>query len=288
MQSWDNLRFFLSVARTGSVTAASEKLEVNQSTVSRRIQHFEEELDVRLFERLTTGYALTPEGEELFHRAARIEEETLAIERHVMGKNVKLEGPIRVTLSLAMSRYLLTPVFKKFHRLHPGIQLYLDCSNSLHNLTAREADVAIRVTPDAIPVNLIGRELGLMKFAVYGEQRYVESWRKSKGKNPLRWIGEDNSMARPAWLPAHVEPLQLVMRTNELLATVDLLNQGLGVGRLPAVIGDAEKKLVRLKFKNHLPEVPVWLLTHVDMRRVSRVSVFTAFVVDELRKALNY
>ena len=288
MQDWDNLRFFLSVARTGSLTAASEKLGVNQSTVSRRIQHFEQELDVRLFERLTTGYILTPEGEELFRRASRIEEETQAIERHVMGKNVKLEGPIRVTLSLAMSRYLLTPIFKKFHCLHPGIQLHLDFSNSLHNLTAREADVAIRVTPDAIPGNLIGRELGVMKFAVYGEQRYIESWRKSKGKKPLRWIGEDNNIARPAWLPTNIEPLQLVMRTNDVLATVDLLNQGLGVGRLPTFIGDAEKKLARLKIKNHLPEVPAWLLTHVDMRRVSRVSVFTALVVDDLRKILHY
>ena len=288
MQDWDNLRFFLAVADSGSVTGAAFKLGVNQSTVSRRINSFEEELNVRLFERLPTGFVLTPEGEELQHRARRIDEETQAIERQVMGKNVELSGTIRVTSSLAILQYLLMPIYKKFNQLHPQIQLHLDLSNSLYNITAREADVAIRVTRDAIPENLIGRELGFLRFGVYGEKRYVTSWQKSKSRQPLHWIGEDNNHARPNWLPDNIEPLQLVMRTNEILATVDALNQGLGVGRLFTVIGDAEKKLVRLKFKNHLSDFPVWLLTHVDMRRVSRVSVFTSFVVEEMRKRLKY
>lgn len=288
MQDWDDLRFFLSVARTGTVSAAAVKLGVNQSTVSRRINSFEKEIKVRLFERLSTGYELTPEGEELQHRVLLIEDEVQAIDRHIMGRNIELSGPIRITTSLAMVRYLLMPIFKHFNLLHPDIELHVDMSDNIYNLTQREADIAIRVTRDPIPENLIGRELGLLKFGVYGENKYLESYNSAKGKKPLRWIGEDNNDVRPNWLPENVEPLHLVMRSNQVLATLDAIEEGLGVGRLPCFIGDTGNKLTKLKLNKEVSGVPVWLLTHVDLRRVNRMSVFTSFMVEEMRKQLNY
>lgn len=288
MQDWDNFRFFLAVARTGSVTAAAEILRVNQSTVSRRINGFEQAMKVRLFERLSTGYALTPEGEELLHRVQRIEEETHAIDRHLMGKNIELNGPVRVTCSLVVARYFLIPLLNAFHKMHPGITLHLDLSNSLYNLTAREADVAIRVTRDAIPDTLIGRELGQAGYGVYGERRLVANYKKARGKHTLPWIGEDNSREPPDWLPAAIAPLKLVMRSNDVLATLDLIKQGLGVGRLPHFIARQEKSLSALDFKHAIPATPVWLLTHADMRQVNRVSVFTAFILEEFRQRLGY
>ena len=283
MHDWNGIRFFLAVVRAGSVTAAAVKLGVNQSTVSRRINGFEQELKVRLFERLSTGYELTPEGEELLHRAQRIEEEMHSIDRHVMGKNVELSGPIRVTCSVAIARYFLIPLLKRFHKMHPGIVIHLDLSSSLHNLTAREADLAIRVTRGAIPETLIGRELGQIEYSVYGESKYVEWYRKCNGKEPLHWIGEDNTQDQPNWLPPDINPLQLVMRTNDVFVTLDALKQGLGVGRLPCFMGEGEKELQQLELKHAIPAMPVWMLTHVDMRRVNRVSVFTAFIVEEFR-----
>ena len=92
-----------------------------------------------------------------------------------------------------------------------------------HNLTQREADVAIRVTRDALPENLIGRELGLLEFGVYGEKKYVGAYSKGKGMIPLHWVGEDNNDARPRWLPDFIEPLHLIIRTNEVLATYDAI-----------------------------------------------------------------
>jgi DNA-binding transcriptional LysR family regulator len=288
MQDWDDLRFFLAVARTGSVTAASALLRVNQSTVSRRINHFEQELKVRLFERFSTGYELTVEGEELVRRVQRIEEETQAIDRHVMGKNVELSGPIRVTCSQVLARYFLIPLLKRFHKQHPAIVIHLDMSNNLYNLTAREADVAIRVTRDAIPETLIGRELGQIEYGVYGDKKYMQRYVHAKGRQALHWIGEDNEQARPNWLPDDVNSILLVMRSNDVIATLDMIKLGFGVGRLPCFMGDAEKGLQQLKPDYPIPNMPVWLLTHADMRRVNRVSVFTAFVVEELRKQLHY
>jgi len=287
MQDWDNLRFFLALAQTGSISAAAEKLNVNQTTVSRRINSFEQALEVRLFERLNTGFELTVEGEELMQRAQRIEHETFAIDRLLMGKNLELCGSIRVTTTLLVAKYFMVPIVKRFNQQYPDIEIDFDLSNNNYDLAAREADVAIRVTREAVPESLIGRELGVIEFAVYGEKSYIESIRHNTAAQCLRWIGEDNSQPRPSWLPASLTNLQLVMRTNDVMASLELLRQGLGVGRLPCVVGDAEENLRRLPLQHSLPAAPVWLLTHADLRRVNRIRVFTAFVADEIRRQLG-
>lgn len=282
MHNWDDLRYFLAVARTGSVSGAAEKLAVNQSTVSRRINAFEAEMNVRLFERLTTGYQLTAEGQELLQRGLRIEEEATAIEHGVMGKNIELKGPVRVTVSLTVASYLLMPILKEFNAQHPGIELRLDLSDNLYNLTQREADVALRVITGPVPENLVGRELGKIGLAVYGEKRYLGKYLRSAKPLPLRWIGEDNTDPRPAWLHKHTDPLELVMRSNDVLATAAAIRQGLGVGRLPIFVGDALPELVRFEDAPTLPKRPFWFLTHPDLRRVNRVRVFSAFLSEKI------
>jgi len=287
MHDWDNIRFFLAVAQTGSVSAASDKLDVNQSTVSRRINNFEKEINVRLFERLSTGYQLTSEGKELLQRAMRMEEETFAIERNIMGKNVELKGPIRLTTSLVMVEYLLMPILKAFRETHPGIEILLDLSDSNYNISQREADVALRVTPAPAPENLIGRELGAVELAVYGEKNYIKNYLKNTNNFPLHWIGEDNKNARPNWLHEHIDPIELVMRTNDVLATTTAIKNGLGVGRLPTLVGDSISELTRFKNTPKLPKIPLWLLTHADMRRVSRVKVFNAFLAEKIKESIT-
>ncbi|MEW8561519.1 MAG: LysR family transcriptional regulator [Candidatus Thiodiazotropha sp.] len=287
MHNWDNIRFFLAVARTGSVSTAAEKLAVNQSTVSRRINSFEAEMNVRLFERLTTGYRLTAEGEDMLRRAMRIEDEAMAIEHEVMGKNIELSGPLRVTASLAVVSYVLMPILKEFYAAHPGIELRLDLSDNLYNLTQREADVALRVTTELVPDNLIGRELGKIALAVYGEKRYLNRYLRSSKRQPLRWIGEDTNDPRPTWLHRHTDPLELVMRTNDVLATAAAIRHGLGVGRLPTFVGDALPELKRFDDTPGLPRRALWLLTHPDLRRVNRVRVFNTFLAEKLPDQLS-
>lgn len=286
MQNWDDLRFFLAVARTGSISAAAEKLAVNQSTVSRRISGLEAEMNVRLFERLTTGYRLTAEGEEMLRRAMRIENEAVAIEHEVMGKNVELKGSLRVTASLTVASFVLMPILKEFNAAHPNIELRLDLSDNLYNLTQREADVALRVTPEPVPDNLIGRELGKITLAVYGEKHYLNRYLRSTKRQPLRWIGEDTNDPRPAWLHKHTDPLELVMRTNNVLATAAAIRHGLGVGRLPTFVGDVLPELRRFEDAPELPKRSLWLLTHPDLRRMNRVRAFNAFLTERVPEQL--
>lgn len=287
MHNWDDIRFFLAVARTGSVSAAAEKLAVNQSTVSRRINGFEAEMNVRLFDRLTTGYQLTAEGEDMLRRAMRIEDEAVAIAHEVMGQNIELKGPLRVTVSLTIASYVLMPILKAFTAAHPRIELRLDLSDNLYNLTQREADVALRVTTEPVPDNLIGRELGRIALAVYGKKDYLNKYLRSNQRKPLCWIGEDTNDPRPGWLHKHTDPLELVMRTNDVLATAAAIRHGLGVGRLPTFVGDALPELKRFDDTPALPGRPLWLLTHPNLRRLNRVRAFNTFLTEMLPEQLS-
>jgi len=286
MKNWDDLRYFLAVARAGSVSTAAMQLGVNQSTVSRRVNAHEEFLGVRLFDRLPSGYQLTPEGEELLQYAERMEEESFAIERHVMGRNVALSGPIRVTAPLMLVKRLLIPQFKKFIKKHPEIELQLDVSHNIINLSKREIDVAIRVMRDMPSDNLIGRELGKLKLAVYGSKKYLNYYKKSKNLEPLRWVGEYNNEPRPNWLPEEYNNLALPFRANDAMVTIDAIKADMGVGRLPMIIGEADSCLQRIENSPVLLSGPLWILRHKGIRHVSRISAFVSFMSDEIRKTI--
>ncbi|MDH5694682.1 MAG: LysR family transcriptional regulator, partial [Gammaproteobacteria bacterium] len=265
MQSWDDVRVFLAVARNGSVSAAAELLKVNQSTVSRRIHAFEQHLNVRLFERYSTGHELTAEGEELLTHAQIIEQEYQSIERKLRGKNIDVSGPIRVTTSLVFYRYILAPILKEFYDCHPQIELHLDLSNSLHNLTQRHADIAIRITREQPPENVIGRELEMADLAVFTSEAYIRNFKQGQ---PLAWIGENDLDSRPTWLSGRWRDLKLVTRCNDVMGTVEAIKSGLGIGRLPVFIGEAESDLIRFENGVILPSVPIWLLSHPDLHHI--------------------
>jgi len=287
MQNWDDLRFFLAIAHTGTVSAAADKLRVNQSTVSRRINAFEEMLKVRLFERLSIGYKLTPEGEKLLSFAERIEQETQAIERQLAGVNDLLSGPIRVSVPQTLATHVFMPIFTEFYNDYPDIELQIVASNTLQNISQREVDVALRVSQQKPPENLVGRKLGEISFGVYGLKRYLSSYQCSTNTKPLLWIGEDINDSRPDWLSPDIAEIALSVRVNEALLTIDAINKGLGVGRLPKIIGDNQLSMAPFTETSFLPSRPLWLLTHPDLRRSRRISVFLDYLAERIRPLLG-
>ncbi len=158
MIDWDDIRYFLAVARGGSVRAAAEGLGVYHSTVLRRIAQLEERLGAQMFEKLPSGYRLTAAGEEVLELANQMEASSHQLETRVFGRDQSVRGLLRVTLASTLATYLLMPDFADFARLHPDIEMEILSSGELANLTNREADVAIRVVYDrkTLPLNLHG------------------------------------------------------------------------------------------------------------------------------------
>ena len=156
--NWDNLRYVLMVANKGSIAAAARELKVNRTTVLRRINTFQDDLNCRIFDRGDAGYALTPEAEKMINAAREVESTLFNMQRQIEGRELKLEGEIRVTTTDTFMLAILGPHLASFSKKHPHIVVEVLITNSVLDLNRHDADVAIR--PTAIPDSrLVGHRL---------------------------------------------------------------------------------------------------------------------------------
>jgi DNA-binding transcriptional LysR family regulator len=283
VDDWDDLRLFLAVARSGTLSGAARVLGVNHSTVFRRIGAFEAALGVRLFERQPNGYLLTPAGEEMQAGALRVEEEIAGLSRKVTGQDLRLSGTVRITTIDMLAYGLLPRHLADFRKLYPGIEIELVVGNAALNLSRREADVALRVGNEP-PESLVGRRVGQLVFAVYGSADYCGRYTE-RDLAQHDWIGFDAEHAAlvrrfASFLP-DVTP---ALRANSVAAAVAAAKAGLGLAPLPCGIADLEPDLVRVA---PLPDdfaLDLWLLTHEDLRRTARIRAFLDFLAEALAK----
>lgn len=278
--NWDDLRVFLAVARTGSLSGAARCLGVNHSTVFRRISGFETTLGVRLFERLPTGYALTLAGEETLAAAERIEADIATLDRTVTGQDQRPSGTIRITATDLLAVAVLPRHIAAFRAEWPGIEIEVVVADSMLDLARREADVALRIG-NPVQETLVGRRVGRLAFAVYAA---VHTGVRGPG-DPAHgdWIGYGSahgplsrSLAR--WWPQ----MRQVYRTNSITAAHAAARAGIGLAALPCVLADCDPELVRA---TSLPEefmLDLWLLTHEDLRNTARVRNFLDFMAAAL------
>ena len=279
MIDWDDVRYFLAVARGGSVRAAAERLGVNHSTVLRRIAQFEERLGAHVFEKLPSGYRLRAAGEEVIEFAHQMEASSHLLETRVFGRDQSVRGLLRVTLVPTLATHILMPDFADFARLHPDIEMEILSSGDLANLTNREADVAIRVVYDrkALPLNLHGLKGPELFGSVYMCLDRLTAWRAG-APDPIRWI-VISADGIPDWASeGEVRTTGTPFRTTDGEAQIAAVRQGLGITTLPCFVGDADPLLVRAPGAGLHMYGTVWLLTQGETRKTKRVRVFTEFV----------
>ena len=286
LANWDDLRVFLAVARAGSLSGAARALGVNHSTVFRRIAGLEDMLDVRLFERLPTGYALTPAGEETLGIVERIEENVATLDRTVTGQDLRLSGTVRITATDMLALWLLPDHLAKFRAAYPRIEVGIAVGNQTLDLSRRETDIALRIgnTP---PETLVGRRVGQLKFAVYGAPDYCAAY-PDPDLAAHSWIGLDGghaALTRPfAQLLPGVRP---AIRSNSVACTVQLAKAGLGLAVLPCAIAEQKSDLIRVAELPDAFALDVWLLTHEDLRHTARIRAVLEFLTPALAESLK-
>jgi DNA-binding transcriptional LysR family regulator len=279
MIDWDDVRYFLAVARGGSVRAAAERLGVNHSTVLRRIAQLEERLGTHMFEKLPSGYRLTDAGEEVLEFADQMEASSNQLETRVFGRDQSVRGLLRVTLAPTLATHLLMPDFADFARLHPEIEMEILSIDEPVNLTNRQADIAIRVVYDrnALPLNLHGLKGPELFGAVYMSRDLLAAWRAG-ADDPIRWIVR-NKHGVPDWArEGSVPATEVPFRTTEAGAQIVAVRQGLGMTMLPCFVGDADPLLARVPGTALRMFGTLWLLTQGETRKTKRVRLFTEFV----------
>ena len=140
--NWDDLKIAMAVAKQNSVRKAAKSLDVHHTTVSRRIEAFEEQIGVRLFDRLSQGYVLTEAGEDLVRSAGRIEDEISAVEARLMGRDKRLTGDVRVAVPPSLAMHFAMPVITQFMNRYPDVSIETLISYEHLDLSRREFTMA--------------------------------------------------------------------------------------------------------------------------------------------------
>ena len=223
--NWDDLRFFLTLAREETVSGAGRVLAVKHTTVARRIAALEARLGSRLFDRSPTGYALTQVGENLYPHALSMEERAQAADREVFGMDTLLSGALKLTASYDVLTRLITPGLRQFTDQYPAIELQLMSSTGLADLASRQADIAVRLTPRP-PEELVGRQILPLRHGVYASASYLQERRARE--SVVLWEHERDM---PAWAGDHFPGARVVARTTEIMTMVDAVKNHLGIAR---------------------------------------------------------
>lgn len=266
---WENLRFFVELARSGSLSAASRHLRVDHTTVARRISVLEADLGVRLFDRMPRGYALTEAGERVADLAARLEEDAFAIERFARGHSDAPSGAVRLSAPPVVASAFLAPRLVSFRRRFPRVVLELIGDSRAVSLNRREADLAVRL---AAPEDgrLIARRLGDMAYALYADAGYAAE-RPETAWEFVAYNDSLNHVPQQHWLLREAGGRPVVFRANDLASLYAAARAGIGVAALPRFLGDPDPGLVRLPAATEPTARELWLLVHPDVRRAAAV-----------------
>ncbi len=285
--NWDDVRYFLAVARHGSLSAAARALGVNHTTVLRRVAALEAAYGTGLFDKQPGGYVLTAAGDEMHRVALTVEEELAAANRRLSGRDTQLSGTVRVTTIDILAMHFLPRHLAAFRGLYPGMRVDLLIAEASLSLTRREADVAIRST-NKPPENLVGRVVAGLAFAVYGSADYLDRTAADPGRRDWAgrdWVGLDETFdhTRMAqWFKRTVAPERVGHRVNSVAVLVEAVRAGAGLGLLPCGLADRMPELCRLGGLVEEVETKIWLLTHGDLRHMARVRAFLDFIGDAL------
>ena len=287
MIDWNDIPYFLAVADSGTLLGAAKKLSVNHSTVFRRINMLEEKLGLRLFDRLPEGYSLTETGASVIEYARMAEGCIHSFERTIAGKDYQLSGEIRISAPATLAIKYLTPCIAKFRTNHTGIKIDLIVSDAEHDLSRREADIALRAT-NKPPEYLIGRKICELIWHAYASKRYLEKHGYPNTMKELinhKLVGADEPLQRIdayKWFVEEYPSDNFVCKSSDMRTMTSLCAQNLGVSVLPSDYSDQNLvKLFKVKpeFKTGL-----WILTHPDVRHVIRIRTFSGFLYEYLCK----
>lgn len=285
---WDDLKYFLAVARSGTLRGGADSIKANHATVSRRLSTLEKNVGARLFDRTKSGLVLTQLGEDLLPHAERVEEEISAASRTVVGRDTLPSGIIYLSIPPFLALTSIMDDITRFSDQYPDIDLHIDVTNNLVDLTRREADVSIRIAHE-VTEDVIGRKLIQYSTAAYCTKEYARTI-KDNGGEGLTFIGWNEPDGDPTakWITESDYPkAKLRHRVYEGVTQATLAAAGIGLAQIPCFVGDRHPNLVRAPFQKPKPSRSIWLLLHRDLRKTARVRLFVDFLANEITSRKN-
>jgi DNA-binding transcriptional LysR family regulator len=290
-QRWDDVRVFLAIARERSLGQAGRRLQLDTSTVSRRLSALEETLGAKLFERTRQGLIATPTAEQMLPAAEEIEASHARLQRAASALETLPEGKVRVSVPPGMADTFIAPALGRLRARHPRISLELETSIRAVDLTRHEADLALRsLAPRG--ADLVVTKLLHSGWVIAASPLFARELGKVKAWQDVPWIDWDYDLASfpaAAWLARHAKGASIALRTNHMGAQLKAAEAGLGLLLVPEPYLKTNA-LTPVRYASslaasvaRLPEDDLWLVGHRVTRDTPRVAAVWSFLAEELR-----
>ncbi|MGB9098560.1 LysR family transcriptional regulator [Erwinia sp.] len=279
---WQDLHYFLALARRGSMSAAAKELHVDHATVSRRIAALENSLGLRLTERLPRRTALTEQGKIIASAADEMNRIADRIYLQAKSLSVAPAAVVRISASPAVAAHLIAPAVADFAQSHPNISLSLSGASHHVQLSKGEADIAVRLTRPDDP-DLLTRRIGTMRFGLYASPSWLtvppESWVFIAYESSLEHVTQQK------WLESLLDGRRIIFRASDLMAQQQAARRGVGLVTLPCFMGDSDNALIKLTVNSRAPVRSMWLVAYPEYRRDPSAVVVMEFLADIIGKA---
>ena len=282
IDDWNGIRLFLAIAQGGSLNQAARELGVNHSTVFRRLNTLEDGIGGRLFERFGNGYQMTALGERVLPIAGKIADCFDQLDREVVGQDVQPRGVIKLTAPSNIAYHFLPGYLAKFNERYPDIHIEVLASNLTFNMNTRQADIAVRATTSP-PEHLVGRKIGAVGWSVFAGKSYLQSRARPTSLADLsahRLIGATGtlrSLTGFIWLENNLARA-IYSRCDDLIGMSYLAEAGQGLALLPN--DQARPALEMLLAVEPAGKSDFWILTHPELRNVTRINLLMRFLSD--------
>jgi DNA-binding transcriptional LysR family regulator len=274
---WDDLRYFLALARQGSLSGAARALHTTQPTMGRRLVALEQRLATQLFQRMPLGLVLTEAGHAILAHAAAMEEEALAASRLIAGRTAGLSGRIRMTTTEWIGRHILSPLVAQFCSRHPDVTIEMTVDANLLNIARRDADIAIRMQRFD-QENIVQRKVADAPFDLFASPSYLARARQPdferRGVGSALVLPEQalgGMLGEAAWVQRHLGEAKVAFRSDSRECQGAVAAAGAGLVVLPTFLGANWPGLVSVAAPEPVPGKEVWLGLHGDSRHILRV-----------------
>ncbi|MBL4874643.1 MAG: LysR family transcriptional regulator [Rhodobacteraceae bacterium] len=285
---WDDLKVFLQVARLNSLSNAGRALKMDPATVGRRVQRLEEDLTARLFTKSPQGYDLTDAGQRLMTHASMMEQSLLAAESEVKGQSNVLSGSIRIGAPDGSANYLLPQVCAEIVDENPGLEVQLVALPRVFNLSKREADMAVTVSPPKAGRLTVQRVTDYHLHLAASEE-YLETHPKITKLADLkdhRMIGYISDLIFDQeldYLGDAGKDLQPDLTSNSFSVQLNWARRGAGVCIVHDFAIPTFPELKKILTDQLSLKRSFYLIRHKDDQRVERLNRFAEVFVKKIR-----
>ena len=286
---WDDLKFFLAVARTGQLTTAAKGLKVDNATVARRIRALEADLDAQLFDRNPKGYSLTEVGQRLLPSAEAMETTTLQAQAQVQGRDESLEGVVRLGAPDGFGSFFLAPRIHKLARRHRKLELQLIAMPRVFSLAKREADLTIAVTRPTSG-RLVASKLTDYQLRLYAAPDYLQENPPIRSLEDLRhhamigYIPDLIFDPKLDYMPNFGRKMVPQISSSNLIAQLYATLAGGGVCILPDFLAGQQSGLQPVLRKTFSLSRTFWIVSHENTAALRRIRETIDFIKAEVRE----